>query len=46
MVALGYGADAAQQALTCIERALELRPDDAQARDVRETIREWLAETT
>jgi tetratricopeptide (TPR) repeat protein len=43
LVALGYGADVAQQALTYIEHALTLRPGDPQAEEVRETIREWIA---
>jgi tetratricopeptide (TPR) repeat protein len=45
LTALGYAPDVAQQALTCIEHALTLRPNDPQAEGLRETIREWIAET-
>jgi Flp pilus assembly protein TadD len=45
LVALGYAPDVAQQALTCIDRALTLRPGDSQAEEVRETIREWIGES-
>jgi tetratricopeptide (TPR) repeat protein len=43
LIALGYPAQVAQEALRCIEHALTLRPGDEQAEDVRETIRKWIA---
>ena len=46
LIALGYQPDVAKQALACIEHALTLRPGDAQAEDIRETISQWVAETT
>jgi tetratricopeptide (TPR) repeat protein len=45
LIALGYEPDVAQQALACIDHVLVLRPDDEDAQELRETIREWLGES-
>lgn len=46
LVAAGYPPNPARQALTCVEKALALQPEQADAMELRDDVLEWLGEAT
>jgi tetratricopeptide (TPR) repeat protein len=45
LIALGYEVNVAQEALRCVDHLIAIRPDDEQAKELRETILERIAES-